>query len=620
MVAAASEALERWGFGMASVRFICGTQDLHAALEADLSAFLGTDDTILFSSCFDANGGVFETLFGAEDAIISDELNHASLIDGIRLCKAARYRYKNADMADLEAQLVAAKDARTRCIVTDGVFSMDGYLAPLDAICDLAEKHDALVLVDDSHAVGFVGPTGRGTPEHFGVTDRVDIVTGTLGKALGGASGGYVAGRTEIVDLLRQRARPYLFSNAVAPSVAAGSQVALRIAGESTEARETPASQHRAVPLADDRGGLRDPRRRAPDHAGDVPRRRRRARGLAGRRRDARAGRLRHRVLLPGRPARPGPDPGAALRGALRGRRTPLRRRLPDRNRPRCDTGRAVAGPTEEARAHPTGCGQRPWLTSVDGVAIRLALVNDYEVVVRGLSSMLRNYADDFTIVELNANTEVSEPVDIALFDVFAQSSGDGEDVHDLLANPIVRQVVVYAWHVTPAMARRAMENGVSGYVSKTLPAHELVQALHAVHAGGKVVSGSSSKRSAVGGDWPGREEGLTAREAEVIALITQGLSNSDIAAHSSLSINSVKSYIRSAYRKIGVTSRTNAVLWGVEHGFHPDRARIDGPRRRGRAVSGHQTSSPHNLYRSKAGSQHGREPGRKEHPWSSLV
>ena len=219
-----------------------------------------------------------------------------------------------------------------------------------------------------------------------------------------------------------------------------------------------------------------------------------------------------------------------------------------------------------------------PALTSVDLVAIRLALVNDYEVVVRGLSSMLRNYADDFTIVELNANTEVSEPVDIALFDVFAQSSGDGEDVHDLLANPIVRQVVVYAWHVTPAMARRAMEHGVSGYVSKTLPAHELVQALHAVHAGGKVVSGSSSKRSAVGGDWPGREEGLTAREAEVIALITQGLSNSDIAAHSSLSINSVKSYIRSAYRKIGVTSRTNAVLWGVEHGFHPDRARIDGP------------------------------------------
>ena len=209
---------------------------------------------------------------------------------------------------------------------------------------------------------------------------------------------------------------------------------------------------------------------------------------------------------------------------------------------------------------------------------IRLALVNDYEVVVRGLNSMLRNYHDDFAIVELNANTEVSEPVDIALFDVFAQSSGDGEDVHDLLANPVVKKVVVYGWNVTPAIARRAMDHGCAGYVSKTLPALELVQALRAVHAGGKVVSGNGSKRAVIGGDWPGREEGLTAREAEVIALITQGLSNSDIADHSSLSINSVKSYIRSAYRKIGVTSRTNAVLWGVEHGFHPDRARIDGP------------------------------------------
>ncbi len=194
VVAAASDALVRWGFGMASVRFICGTQTLHKALEAELSAFLGTEDTILFSSCFDANGGVFETLFGAEDAIISDALNHASIIDGVRLSKAARYRYRNADMADLEAQLVAAADARTRVIVTDGVFSMDGYLAPLDRICDLAERYDALVLVDDSHAVGFVGPGGRGTPEHFGVMDRVDILTGTLGKALGGASGGYVAG------------------------------------------------------------------------------------------------------------------------------------------------------------------------------------------------------------------------------------------------------------------------------------------------------------------------------------------------------------------------------------------------------------------------------------------
>jgi len=239
VVAAATEALERWGFGMASVRFICGTQALHKALEADLSAFLGTEDTILFSSCFDANGGVFETLFGAEDAIISDALNHASIIDGVRLSRAARFRYANADMADLEAQLVAARDARTRCIVTDGVFSMDGYLAPLDRICDLAEKYDALVLVDDSHAVGFIGTNGRGTPEHFEVVDRVDILTGTLGKALGGASGGYVSGRQEVVDLLRQRARPYLFSNAVAPSVAAGSQVALEIAATSEGARTT---------------------------------------------------------------------------------------------------------------------------------------------------------------------------------------------------------------------------------------------------------------------------------------------------------------------------------------------------------------------------------------------
>ena len=238
VVAAARAALDEWGFGMASVRFICGTQELHKQLEAALSDFLGTDDTILFSSCFDANGGVFETLFGAEDAIISDALNHASLIDGIRLSKAQRLRYRNADMADLEAQLQSASGARTRCIVTDGVFSMDGYLAPLDAICDLADRYDALVLVDDSHAVGFVGEGGRGTPEHFGVADRVDILTGTLGKALGGASGGYVSGHAEIVELLRQRARPYLFSNAVAPTVAAGSLKALEIARTSSEARQ----------------------------------------------------------------------------------------------------------------------------------------------------------------------------------------------------------------------------------------------------------------------------------------------------------------------------------------------------------------------------------------------
>ncbi len=239
VVAAARAALDEWGFGMASVRFICGTQELHKQLEDALSDFLGTDDTILFSSCFDANGGVFETLFGAEDAVISDELNHASLIDGIRLSKAQRFRYRNADMADLEAQLQAASGARSRCIVTDGVFSMDGYLAPLDRICDLADRYDALVLVDDSHAVGFVGEGGRGTPEHFGVADRVDILTGTLGKALGGASGGYVSGRAEIIELLRQRARPYLFSNAVAPTVAAGSLKALEIARTSSEARET---------------------------------------------------------------------------------------------------------------------------------------------------------------------------------------------------------------------------------------------------------------------------------------------------------------------------------------------------------------------------------------------
>jgi glycine C-acetyltransferase len=236
---AAADALQEWGFGMASVRFICGTQTLHKRLERALSDFFQTDDTILFSSCFDANGGVFEVLFGDGDAIISDELNHASLIDGIRLSKAARFRYRNADMTDLEAQLEAASGARRKVIVTDGVFSMDGYLAPLDQICDLADKHGAMVLVDDSHAVGFVGDGGRGTPEHFGVMDRVDILTGTLGKALGGASGGYVSAHQEIVDLLRQRSRPYLFSNAVAPTVAAGSLKALEIAASYAEGRRT---------------------------------------------------------------------------------------------------------------------------------------------------------------------------------------------------------------------------------------------------------------------------------------------------------------------------------------------------------------------------------------------
>ena len=237
VVAAASKALQEWGFGMASVRFICGTQTLHVELETKLSAFLGTDATILYSSCFDANGGVFETLFGEQDAIISDELNHASLIDGIRLSKSQRLRYKNADMADLKSQLVSSADSRRRVIVTDGVFSMDGSFAPLDQICDLAEQYEALVMVDDSHAVGFVGNGGRGTPELYNVMDRVDILTGTLGKALGGASGGYVSAHQEIVDLLRQRSRPYLFSNAVAPSVVAGSMAALDLAAKSSDRR-----------------------------------------------------------------------------------------------------------------------------------------------------------------------------------------------------------------------------------------------------------------------------------------------------------------------------------------------------------------------------------------------
>jgi glycine C-acetyltransferase len=238
LIDAAKKALDDWGFGLASVRFICGTQTQHTKLERRLSAFLRTDATILYSSCFDANGGTFETLLDERDAVISDELNHASIIDGIRLCKAQRYRYRNRDMADLETLLKAASSARRRLVVTDGVFSMDGYLAPLDEICALAEQYDSLVMVDDSHAVGFVGPNGAGTPDLFGVQDRVDIVTGTLGKALGGASGGYVSARAEIVELLRQRSRPYLFSNAVAPSVVAGSLVALDLVAGSGEQRE----------------------------------------------------------------------------------------------------------------------------------------------------------------------------------------------------------------------------------------------------------------------------------------------------------------------------------------------------------------------------------------------
>ena len=237
LVAAAKEALDRWGYGLSSVRFICGTQEIHKDLERGISNFLGTEDTILYGSCFDANGGLFETILGEEDVVISDELNHASIIDGVRLCKAQRLRYLNRDMNDLEAQLQSASGARRRLIATDGVFSMDGYVAPLKEICDLAERYNAMVMVDDSHAVGFVGPTGRGTPELHGVTDRVDIITGTLGKALGGASGGYTSGRREIVSMLRQRSRPYLFSNTVAPAIVGASLKALDLLTQSDDLR-----------------------------------------------------------------------------------------------------------------------------------------------------------------------------------------------------------------------------------------------------------------------------------------------------------------------------------------------------------------------------------------------
>lgn len=235
---AAHAALERWGYGLASVRFICGTQGVHKQLEAALSEFLGTEDTILYSSCFDANGGLFETLLGPEDAVFSDELNHASIIDGIRLCKAQRFRYRNNDLADLEAKLREARGARFKLIATDGVFSMDGIIANLAGLCDLAERYGALVMVDDSHAVGFMGRTGRGTPEHCGVLGRVDLLTGTLGKALGGASGGYTSGRRELIELLRQRSRPYLFSNTLCPSIAGATLKVLELLRESTALRD----------------------------------------------------------------------------------------------------------------------------------------------------------------------------------------------------------------------------------------------------------------------------------------------------------------------------------------------------------------------------------------------
>jgi glycine C-acetyltransferase len=238
IVEAARKTLDEWGFGLSSVRFICGTQSIHKELERKISEFLGTEDTILYAACFDANGGFFEPLFEAEDAIISDELNHASIIDGIRLCKAQRFRYKNSDMADLEAKLIEAGGARNKIIATDGVFSMDGYIAKLDEICDLAEKYDALVMIDDCHSTGFLGATGRGTHEHCGVMGRVDILTGTLGKALGGASGGYTSGKKEIIELLRQRSRPYLFSNSVPPPIVGASIRAIEMLTESTELRD----------------------------------------------------------------------------------------------------------------------------------------------------------------------------------------------------------------------------------------------------------------------------------------------------------------------------------------------------------------------------------------------
>ena len=238
IIAAAKEGLDRWGYGLSSVRFICGTQAAHQQLETELSKFLGTEETILYSSCFDANGGLFETILGPEDAVLSDEQNHASIIDGVRLCKARRFRYKNNDMADLEAKLKEAQDARIRLIATDGVFSMDGYIANLPEICDLADKYRALVMVDDSHAVGFMGPTGKGTHEYHGVIERIDLLTGTLGKALGGASGGYTSGRKPIIDLLRQRSRPYLFSNTLAPPIVAGSLKTLEMLQTSTELRD----------------------------------------------------------------------------------------------------------------------------------------------------------------------------------------------------------------------------------------------------------------------------------------------------------------------------------------------------------------------------------------------
>ena len=267
---AANDALARWGYGLASVRFICGTQTIHKDLETRLSRFLGMQDTILYNSCWDANGGLFETILGPEDAIISDELNHASIIDGIRLCKAQRHRYLNNNMDDLKAKLEASRSARFRLIATDGIFSMDGTIANLSAICELADQYDAMVMVDDSHAVGFVGARGRGTHEHCGVMDRVDIMTGTLGKALGGASGGYTSGNREMIDLLRQRSRTYLFSNTIAPPIVAGSIRALELLEESTELRDTLESNTRLFREEMQRSWIEHFARFPSDRAGHV--------------------------------------------------------------------------------------------------------------------------------------------------------------------------------------------------------------------------------------------------------------------------------------------------------------------------------------------------------------
>ncbi len=313
IVEAARNALDQWGYGLASVRFICGTQSIHKQLETRLSEFLGTGDTILYSSCFDANGGLFETLLDQEDAIISDELNHASIIDGVRLSKAARFRYKNGDMADLEAKLKEASGARTRLIATDGVFSMDGYIANLPGICDLADKYNAMVMVDDSHAVGFMGAAGRGTHEHHNVMGRIDIITGTLGKALGGASGGYTSGRKEIIDLLRQRSRPYLFSNSVAPPIVAASIKVLDLLTETSELRQRLFSNtklFRERMMASGFHILPGRTSHRPGHA-----RGRRARHAHGRP-SAEEGHLRHWVLLSSRAARQSAHSRAGLRRA----------------------------------------------------------------------------------------------------------------------------------------------------------------------------------------------------------------------------------------------------------------------------------------------------------------